>query len=475
MQFLTRLILQVDILIECYAVVAMSPASSAFLHFWWTEKTRSNFLSYVPKDELATFRLACHDFSVRAAPLLFKDLDITFRPSIFTKPARMAALDRIGQHVRTLTFNMPHSSETFLPPILDSVTGEETTFIYEPCTKSSSNSGSRLSVPTYGSWEMTDLLVKQYSPLFHAAANVPSFIQAFSAIPNLKHLRISCPGQEPEQRYRRSVVDYALISLRIAVERSNLPVLNTLSLMSIHPGAILYLNPVLGFGARPNSAKRWKQIKKLSIHMDSIPFNQNSPADLFKTLHLYLQLFSSSLRHFKFRWRGAQGPCPLSFGAETGVQKKSPALACPETCRMGLRPLRFEKLRDMEVENIVLDASQVSSFITAHRHTLHEFNFEDTKLRSGTWDDALAPLTRISGSEKWKEKSEEVMDVPLVLSPIGLEAEQVKKVIQDNSRPRHSKPACGGWQRAGAKSRELFWGTPEHMRKFLRISVFSWL
>lgn len=141
----------------------MSPGS-AFLQFWWTEKTRNTFLSCVPKDELALFRLACHDFSVRAAPLLFEELDITFRPSIFTKPARMAALDRIGQHVRTLTFNMPHSPETFLPPLLNPVTGEEATFIYEPYTQSPKDSASRLSVPTYGSWEMTDLLVKQYSP-----------------------------------------------------------------------------------------------------------------------------------------------------------------------------------------------------------------------------------------------------------------------------------------------------------------------
>lgn len=456
---------------------------SAFLQFWWTERTRSSFLSHIPKNDLASLRLACHDFSVRAAPLLFNGLDITFRSSLFTKPARMAALDRIGPHVETLTFNMPHSSETFLPPILDPVTGEETTFVYEPCIQSPKKAGSRLNVPTYGSWEMTDLLVKQFPPLFHAAANVHSFIRAFSAIPNLKHLRISCPGQEPQQQYRRSIVDYALISLRIAVERTKLPALDTLSLISIHPGAVLYLNPILGFGARPNSAKRWKQIRKLSIHMDSIPFSPNSPADHFKMLNSYLQLFTSSLRYFKFRWRAAKGPCPISLGVETCVQKRSPPLACPHTCHTGLRLLRFEKLRDMEIENLILDASQVSSFITAHRHTLHVFNFEDTTLRTGTWDDALAPLTRISGSEKWKEKSEELMDVPLLLSPVGPDAAQVlKKAMRDHNpspRPRNSnRPFCmpnGGWQKAGAKSRELFWGTPEHMGKFLRISLFSWL
>lgn len=453
----------------------MSPGS-AFLRFWWTDKTRDSFLSCVPKEDLAPFRLACHDFGARAAPVLFENISITFRASIFTKPARMAALDRIGVHVRTLKFSMAHSAETFLPPLLDPVTGEETTFIYEPHVQSTKDCASRISAPTYGSWEMTDMLVKQYSPLFHAAANVPSFIRAFSAVPKLKHLKISCPGQESAQRYRRSTVDYALISLRIAVERSRLSALDTLSLIAVHPGAPLYLNPLMGFGVLPNSAKRWRQIRKLTIYMDSIPLSASSSSDHLKALHSYLQVFSSGLRQFKFRWHGTKGPCPLSLGKESHLQTSSPSLACPRRCHIALCPLRFERLRDMEVENIVSDASQISSFITTHQKTLRDFNFEDTHLRNGSWDEALAPLTRISGSEKWKEKSEEVMDVPLMLSPVELPDAQLNKVVLENSRVTSSpRPYHGGWQKAGAKSRELFKGTPEHMKSFLRISLSSWL
>lgn len=386
-------------------------SGSTFLRFWLTDRARDTMLSFLPKEDLPSFRLACHDFSVRAAPLLFEDTQITFRAGTFTKPARMAALDRIGHHIHTLTFSMPHSSETFLPPLLDPVTGKELNFIYEPYTQTTRDSPSRLSSPTYGSWEMTDMLVKQYSPLFHAAANVPSFIRAFSALRNLKHLKISCPGQEAIQRYRRSIVDYALISIRIAVERSNLLLLDTLSLLSVHPGAALYLNPTMGFGALPNSAKRWKRITNLTIIMDSIPFAPYPPSDHLKLLHSYLQIFASTLTSFVFHWQGAKGLSPLSLDKEVCLQEKSPELACPRRCHLALRPLKFEKLRNMEVENIVVDASQISSFITAHRHTICEFNFEDTHLRSGDWDQALTPLTRISGSEKWKEKAEEVMDV----------------------------------------------------------------
>ncbi|MCJ1224673.1 hypothetical protein MMC12_001318 [Toensbergia leucococca] len=322
---------------------------------------------------------------------------------------------------------MPHTPDTFLPPLLDPVTGEEITFNYEPSVQSTRDSASRLSIPKYGSWEMTDMLIKQYSPLFHSATNIPSFIRAFSAAINMKHLRVSCPGQDPAQRYRRSTVDYALISLRIAVERSKLLLLDTLSLISIHPGATLCLNPILGFAVLPNSAKRWKQIRKLAIHMDSVPFTSELPVDHLKLLHSYLQLFATSVEHFTFRWLGAKGPCPLSLGTESCLVRSSPALACPRRCHLALSPLRFHQLRNMEVENSVMDAAQISGFITSHRHTVQEFNFENVALRSGSWDEALAPLTRISGSEKWKDKSVEVMDVPLMLSPAGLEEGQMAK------------------------------------------------
>lgn len=447
-------------------------STKPFLQFWWTDKTRDTFLSFVPKDDLASLRLACHDFGVRAAPALFEETELSFRASVFTKPVRMAALGRIGHHIRTLKFNMPHTSETFLPPLLDPVTGEECSFIYEPYTQSTRDPATRLSVPTYGSWEMTDMLVKQYPPLFHAAANVPSFIRFFSALPSLKHLKVSTPNQEPNQRYRRSIVDYALISLRIATERNRLTSLDTFSLVSVHPGAVLYLNPLQGFGATPGSAKRWKQIRKLTIHMDTVKVG--SPTDHLKLLHSYLGVFSTSMKTFKFRWLGPKGPCPLSLGTETCLKTPSPATACPQTSHRSLRPIQFNRLRVMEVENTMLDASQISSFITSHRRTLRDFNFEDTHLRNGTWDEALSPLTSICGSDAWKDKTEEVMDVPLMLSPVDFEQEQLNKVWDDHMRTRSSKPLHEALQRAGARGKELLFGTEEHMRRFLRTSVFSW-
>ena len=445
--------------------------STPFLQFWSADRTRDTFLSFVPKEDLASFRLVCYDFAARAAPSLFRELAITFRPSTFTKPARIAALDRIGRHVRTLTFTMAHGPETFLPPLIDNITGEELEFVYEPYCHSNRGSSDRSSIPTYGSWELTDTLVKQYPPLFHAAANVPSFIQAFSFLTNARHLKISCPGQEPALRFRRDVVDYALISLRIAVERNKFSQLKALSLLSVHPGAIQYLNPIMGFGALPNSVRRWRQIQDLTIHMDTIPHGPNDATDHFKLVHSYLHTFSSTLKSLVFRWEGKKGLFPLALGAEQTLISNSPGLACPRRCHLALRPLKFDKLIFMEVENVTTDASQVSSFILSHRRSISEFNFEGTTLRSGTWDDALSPLTRMSGSEKWKEKAEEVMDVPLLLSPVGLEDGQMEKVIQDNLRTRCPTPLLGGWQKATAKSKGFF---PDHIKRLLKSPMLSW-
>jgi hypothetical protein len=340
---------------------------------------------------------------------------------------------------------------------------------------------------------MTDLLIKQYPPLFHAATNVPAFVSAFSELFNLNHLKISCPGFDNAPRYRRTAVDYALISIRIAVERAPLFNLHTLSLLPIHPGGLLYLHPISGFGSTQSSAKRWAQIRRLSICMESIHFSSSSPRvhrhslEHLRILHAYLRTLSRGLTRLFFRWKGERGPSPLSLDREPCM------LPIEEECMhpsmrgqvRGPRPLRFSRLRYMELENAVMDSSQISDFIHKHRRTLVEFNFEDVKLREGNWDEALEPLTKIAGSDAWKRKVEEVMDVPIVLSPIEGEPRVMGPLLAEEEvtefegrRGGHTfSKWLGGKGRAPVAKRsakESFLGS-EHMRRFLRGSVFtSW-
>jgi hypothetical protein len=392
---------------------------------------------------------------------------------------------------------MPHSPETFLPPIVDPMTGEEKKFNYEPQVQNPQNGPAKDKAPKYGSWEMQDLLVKQYPPLFHAATNVPAFVSAFSELINLTHLKISCPGFHTAPRNCRSAVDYALISLRIAIERAPLYALSSLSLHPIHPGGLLYLHPMHGFGSTPSSAKRWGQIRRLSICMESIPFSSSSSRiraqslEHLRILHAYLRTLSRGLTRLFFRWKGARGPSPLSLDKEPcmlPIDHNNQEMVHPsmrgET--RGPRPLKFSRLRYMELENAVMDSEQIADFIHKHRRSLVEFNFEDVKLREGDWDAALAPLTSIAGSDKWKQCQEEVMDVPIMLSPVDAEPrimgplmEQVEEAIEDvhgGARPSHLSRWLGAKPRSTLRKsphgKESFFGG-DHMKRFLRLSAWK--
>ena len=451
--------------------------SAAFLKFWRTDLTRENLLSHTSKEDSASLRLVCHDFSVKVAPQLFSDIHIPFNANTFTRLARTAALDRIGYYVKTCTFHMPHTPDTFLPPLLDPITGQEQSFLYEPSlTKSRPpSSSSNASGPKYGSWEMNDLLVKQYPPIFHAATNIPSFIRAFNAMPFLRHLRISCPGQPSGQLYRRDAVDYALISLRIALERAVVPELDTLSLQPIHPGAVLYLRPQLSIGSTPASIRRWRAIKNLHIEMDGFAFGPSHANDHLKLLHSYLRSFPS-LHRLTFRWLGTKGPSPISLATEPCIAAPS-ALHRSSACSVSsakppFQPLRLRRLEHLVIENAIVDASQISTFIMSHRKVLHEFKFEDCQLRSGDWDAALAPLSKIVGHDRWKQKQEEVMDVPIVLKQTPVVEECIPGGLWDDTR-KHSR-GFNALKRASARTRGMLGAGEEGLKKLLRASTLAW-
>lgn len=460
-----------------------------FLEIWRTKGTRDHYLSCTSQEDLASLRLVCREFSVKAAPTLFREIKVRFRTSTFTKQSRVVSLERIGNHVKSFQFIFPHSADTFLAPLIDSETGEEVSFVYEPQTIVPKEPALRLSTPSYGSWELTDLLVKQYPPLFHAAANVPSFVRALALLPNLTHVMLTCPGQDSSQRFRRSIVDYALISMRIAIEQNRLRLLNHVSLIGIHIGALLYLNPLMGFGALPNSVRQWRKVKKLTVHLECQAPSASLARDQSKHLHSYLGLFTPSLRHLDFRWLGERHAFPMSLNTESTSSPGS-SLSCQSMHRSTLKPLRFARLRRLVVNNTVADAGQIARFIARHhravRHTKKmKLFFDDTILRSGTWEEALEPLTQMSGSDSWKsssedsavEATEEYMDVPFILNPADAIQEQQNKIWDLHVRSRSSFPYHSGisnLQRAGRRTKEILYGTEDHMRKLFNSSFLGW-
>lgn len=392
--------------------------SGTFLKFWLDDRCRDAFLSYLPQRDLASLRLACHDFSVRAAPTLFQNLSITFRTNTFTKPARLAALSRLGFYVKTLDFQVSHSPETFLPPLVHPESGEELSFTYTPQLQTPSARR-----PKYGDIGTTEVLTRQYPALFHAATNVPAFVRAFSSFINLKHLRVSCPGYDVAKKFRRSIVDFTLISLRIAVEQNCLNALDELTLAPIHPGGLLYLSPSIGYGATPKSASKWSRVKHLTIYSDSppTPADGRREPDHFKLLQTYLRNFQSNLKTLSFRWNGDKGPLPVqrpvmsgSMSADHPAHRRHGApIERPVHHNRSLHSLHFPKLRHFEVENVACAASDISLFVASHRLTLEEVNFEDVRLTFGSWDDALAPLAKHVRSAACQEAA----DIPIMLSP----------------------------------------------------------
>lgn len=103
------------------------------------------------ENDLASCRLASRELAAQLAPLVFSDITIIFRYKTFTRQSRLASLGRIGHCIRSMSFKIPHTKETFLPPVIDPITGTERTFVYIPQRYQSSFRGLK-----YESPEMTD-------------------------------------------------------------------------------------------------------------------------------------------------------------------------------------------------------------------------------------------------------------------------------------------------------------------------------
>lgn len=340
---------------------------------------------------------------------IFTRVHLTFSANSFTKQSRLNALARIGHHVEHLTFYLPHTEATFLPPLIHPQSGNEISFLYTPHT----SMGSVLTRPKYANTELGDILTQQYPPLFHAATNVPSFITAFKALTKMRHLTVRCPGQDPKERYRRDVVDYALISLRIALERAPLEKLTKLSLSQLHPSAFNYLRHTPGFGCVPSASKRWRQIRNLRISVEAWDFYGPSPGlDHLKILDDYVRNFSPTLEKLSFTWIGRKGPCPVALSSDPlfAPPKTSKKLFHEVTSPMSplppapMRPpMHFPKLRYLQIRNATMNAPQLKELITSHRETVKEYDFESVVLvQNGNWDEALSPLDR---DDSWARSS----------------------------------------------------------------------
>ncbi|KAI1284060.1 hypothetical protein F5Y07DRAFT_385616 [Xylaria sp. FL0933] len=390
----------------------MATGPNLFYCLWQKGRVSETLFEALSNEDIGNVRLANSACCNLVTKRLFLRTHLTFTPSSFTRQTKVQALSRIGHYIEHLTFYFPHSNATFLPPLIHPESGREISFLYTPHT----SMGSVLERPKFANEGLGEILTSQYPPLFHAASNVPSFINAMKHLVNIRHLTIKTPGQDPQERYRRDIVDYALISLRVALERAPMKKLNKLSL-SVHPSAFLYLRPVQGFGCTPSAGRRWKQIRKMHINVDSWDFYGPSPGlDNLKIIQDFLYNYSTSLEKLSFTWHGRKGPCPIALAADPlfAPPRNSLKLFREVTSPMSplppappRKPVVFRKLRYLAVRNATLNAAQVADIVTAHQHCVREFDFENSVLiGEGNWDEALAPLmTSNTHSGYWTRHS----------------------------------------------------------------------
>jgi hypothetical protein len=434
----------------------MATNPQAFYCLWQNEAIRERLFELLSKQDICSVRLANSACCNLVTKRLFLRTHLTFTATSLTKASRIEALSRIGHHIEHLTFYFPHSHATFLPPLIHPQSGEEICFLYNPHTSTESS----LTRPKYGNSELGEILTQQYPPLFHSATHVTSFINAMSQMTNMRHLTIKTPGQDPRERYRRDVVDYALMSLRISLERAPLTKLSKLTLSAVHPSAFNYLRHAPGFGALPSAAVRWRQIRKLYISVESWDFYGPSPGlDHLKIIDDYIRGFAPQLDKLSFTWLGRRGPCPIALSGDPlfAPPRNSKKLFNEVTSPMSplpprpfRRPLVMPRLRSMAVRNATMNVDQLRGLVASHKKTVREFDFENVALiRGGSWDEALAPLTEGEQSDAWSRRSVGASDCRPGTSRSNSSGSLVASSVEDEQLPTSSAAA-------EAASRELF-------------------
>ncbi|GAB1741745.1 hypothetical protein NU219Hw_g7156t1 [Hortaea werneckii] len=321
--------------------------SSTFLRFWLDDGCRKSFLSFLPKGDLKNLRLTCHGISARAASELFRNLHITFRTNTFTKPAKMAALDCVGHHVRKLGFSLPQTAESTLPPLINPTTGTEIGFTYIPRLERST-----IQHPKYGDVATTEAVTRQYPALFHASTNASAFVRALSALPNLEHLAIDCPGYGSRTKGARNTVDFALTSLRFALERINCRALQSLSVSSMHPSGLQYLMPHAGHGTTPASTRIWSRIQHLTLRLMAQGDDREQAI-----LHRYLRMFNEGLHTLSICWEGQRGPFPLSGQPHSAVLRARQDSMNPKDQTEVHSSMRFARLKQLRISKISMKLS----------------------------------------------------------------------------------------------------------------------
>lgn len=387
---------------------AMANARNPFIGVWLNDSVRDVLCDACDDDTLCSLRKTSRDLADVIAPVLFKTLYLSFRIDTFSKPGRLETFSRVGHHVRDLHFSMEHCEATFLPELY-ATDGESNMWPWAPCKTVKSKVERTLRQPTE-----SEQWMEHWPPMFQAASNAYQFIRFFRYMPRLRGLTLTTSGQDSQDLYRRSAVDFAVASVRTALDNVDLQLFRRLSL-DIHPGALLSLMPTHSYVNSPRSNRLIKRIKKLKITMTSWDFEKNEK-DHLKLLDSYIRSFAPSLEKLIFTWDGERGPCPVTLQSDSLInllayenrnahllfgEMTSPMSPLPE--RPAKPEINFSRLRSIKLQNASMTAQQLHDFFARHRETLRSYELNEVELKDhGDFEYVVSPLLNLEDeTSRW--------------------------------------------------------------------------
>ena len=361
------------------------------------KRIRSKIFAQLSPEDIASLRMVSSRVNKTISPAIFKTLTVAFRALTFS-PDRLVSLERIGHHVEAFKFIFAHTEATYMPPMLDPESRKLVTLIHEPRARHDGGRQGHI----FGRKRIDAMALHNYGIILMAAVNIHQFTQALSSMKNLRVLIVSCPGTPMGDPGRRCVVDYALWSLRSAVERAGLQNLRRISLDPIHLAGVQYFLPgALAVGSVISSRRVWRQVKKISLTVSAWKeLASGTPAKYkvqLKFLHQFLEYFNH-VEELTFSWtREARWICPLTLDL---LPSRNPLMASkPARDRFIVnRPLTFPNLNTLRLENVGMNASDLKSFLSRHTGNFKAWFLEDVYFVHGSLEEALEPLTVIAKS-----------------------------------------------------------------------------
>ncbi|OCL07348.1 hypothetical protein AOQ84DRAFT_60580 [Glonium stellatum] len=222
---------------------------------------------------------------------MFKTLYVTSVHKVTDRESSLAALRKIGKFCEHLTIQMKEDRTT------------------------STTDGGRLRAQTlaapiqqpYNWSRATDLGTSAPSASYTHAEYGSDWALILKELGNVNTITISAKGEHKWNHFTQ--FEATLISIRLAIEKANLPSFHTIRLAPIHAYDILYCR-LEGPGVYGEesfmSGRIWTRVDTLEVQIH-YPFNDLSASEaktFIKILHSWLRSFSPRLRVLKFNWVG---------------------------------------------------------------------------------------------------------------------------------------------------------------------------